>query len=256
MPSETDIARDIGRDVDPDAIFAARFALRTEIGRRLAAALARIYEMMFVPGPYRPDAQSCGRRSLRNTCLDLLVTARDDGAITRAMRQYEGSDNMTDRLAALSTLSLCDVPERNVALDDFYARHRDDPLIVDKWFSLQAFIPEAGTLDRVKALTAHPAFSSANPNRVRSLIGAFAAGNQTQFNRADGAGYDFIVDHVLQLDRGNPQLAARLLSSLKSWRALEPVRRAHAQAALQRVANTPTLSRDVSDIVHRALAAD
>jgi aminopeptidase N len=256
MPSETDIARDIGRDVDPDTIFSARFALRAEIGRQLAPALARTYETMLVPGPYRPDAESSGRRSLRNACLDLLVTAHDDGAITRAMLQYEGSDNMTDRMAALATLSLCDVPERKTALNDFYTRYHDDPLIVDKWFGLQAFIPEPGTLDRVKALTKHPAFSPANPNRVRALIGSFTVGNQTQFNRADGAGYDFTVDNVLSLDAGNPQLAARLLSSLKSWRALEPVRRARAQAALQRVAAAPSLSRDVNDIVQRALAAD
>ncbi len=104
---------------------------------------------------------------------------------------------------------------------------RDDPLIVDKWLALQATIPEPATLDRVKALTAHPAFSFANPNRVRALIGAFAMANQTQFNRADGAGYDFLVDTVLALDPKNPQVAARLLSALKSWRVLEPGRRAH-----------------------------
>ena len=107
---------------------------------------------------------------------------------------------MTDRMAALSTLSLCDVPERAAALDDFYARYAGDPLIVDKWLALQATIPEPATLDRVKALTAHPAFSFANPNRVRALIGAFALANQKEFNRADGAGYDFIVDTVLALD--------------------------------------------------------
>jgi aminopeptidase N len=119
---------------------------------------------------------------------------------------------------------------------------------------LQAAIPEPATLDRVKALTGHPAFSMANPNRVRALIGAFAMSNQTQSNRADGRGYDFIVETVLALDPKNPQLAARLLSALKSWRVLEPTRRALAQAALRRVANTPSLSRDVSDIVQRALS--
>ena len=133
-------------------------------------------------------------------------------------------------------------------------RYADDPLIVDKWLALQAAIPEPATLDRVKALTAHPAFSFANPNRVRALIGAFAMANQTQFNRADGAGYDFIVDTVLALDPKNPQVAARLLSALKSWRVLEPARRALAENALRRVKAQPSLSRDVSDIVARALA--
>ena len=132
----------------------------------------------------------------------------------------------------------------------------DDPLIVDKWFTLQATIPEPATLDRVKALTKHPAFSFANPNRVRALIHSFALANQKEFNRADGAGYDFIVDTVLALDPKNPQLAARLLSSLKSWRVLEPGRQALAQAALRRVADAPSLSPDVGDIVRRALAGD
>src|SRR5437764_12070676 len=117
-------------------------------------------------------------------------------------------------MAALSTLSLCYVPERTAALDDFYSRYADDALVVDKWLSLQATIPEPATLDRVKALTAHPAFSFANPNRVRALIGTFAMANQTQFNRADGAGYDFLVETVFALDGKNPQVAARLMTAL------------------------------------------
>jgi aminopeptidase N len=115
-------------------------------------------------------------------------------------------------------------------------------------------IPDPATLDRVRALTAHPAFSMANPNRVRSLIGAFAQGNQTQFNRADGQGYEFLTDRILELDPNNPQVASRMTTAFKSWRALEPGRRARAQAALRRIADAPKLSRDVGDIVQRALA--
>ena len=163
---------------------------------------------------------------------------------------------MTDRIAALATLSLRDVAERTAALADFYARYGNDPLIVDKWLALQATIPERATLDRVKALTAHPAFSFANPNRVRSLIGAFALMNQREFNRPDGGGYTFLVDTVLALDPRNPQVAARMLAALKSWRVLEPVRRALAQSALQRVAAAPTVSRDVHDIATRALGEE
>ena len=158
------------------------------------------YRRLSESRPYTPDAASAGRRALRNTCLDLLVATRRHDAISLAARQYQAADNMTDRMAALSTLSLCDVPERAAALDDFYARYAGDPLIIDKWFTLQATIPEPATLDRVKALTAHPAFSFTNPNRVRALIHAFALANQTEFNRADGAGYDFVVDTVLALD--------------------------------------------------------
>ena len=221
LPGEADIAREIGRDVDPDAIFAAYTSLRAAVGTHLAEVLAERYRQTTGDGPYRPDAASVGRRALRNVCLDLMVAARRPGAIALAMKQYEAADNMTDRMAALATLSLCDVPERTAALADFYARYAGDPLIVDKWFALQAAIPERATLDRVKALTAHPAFSFANPNRVRALISAFAMGNQKEFNRPDGAGYDFIIDNVLALDPKNPQLAARLLSAIKSWRALK-----------------------------------
>jgi aminopeptidase N len=256
LPGEADIAREIGRDVDPDAVFTARSALRAVVGEHLAGPLFDRYRRPSESGPYRPDAACAGRRMLRNTCLDLLAATRRADAISLAARQYRAADNMTDRMAALSTLSLCDVPERAAALDDFYARYADDPLIVDKWLTLQATVPESATLDRVKALTNHPAFSFANPNRVRALIHAFALANQKEFNRADGAGYDFVVDRVLTLDPKNPQLAARLLSALKSWRVLEPARRTRAEAALRRVAAAPSLSPDVSDIVQRALAKD
>jgi aminopeptidase N len=253
-PSEADIAREIGRDVDPDAVFVARRKLRAATGERHAAALADAYERMITPGPYRPDAQSAGRRTLKNACLDFLaITARSE-AIARAFAQYRNADNMTDRMAALETLSRHDRPERAAALEDFYRRYADDPLIIDKWLALQAAIPEPPTLDRVRALTAHPAFSLANPNRVRALIGSFAQVNHTQFNRVDGAGYDFVADIVLALDPKNPQVAARLMGAFRSWRALEAQRRAHAEATLRRVAAAPALSRDVADIVARTLA--
>jgi aminopeptidase N len=252
-PGETDIAREIGRDIDPDAIFTARSALRAAIGTHLAQALSDRYQGLADGAPYCPDAAGAGRRALRNVCLDLLVAGEQGDAVALAARQYQTADNMTDRLAALVTLSLRDVPQRPHVLADFYARYGDDPLIVDKWLALQAAIPEAATLARVKALTTHAAFSFANPNRVRALIGAFAMANQTQFNRADGGGYGFLIDTVLALDPKNPQVAARLLSALKSWRVLEPSRRALAQAALQRVAAAPALSRDVHDIATRAL---
>jgi aminopeptidase N len=253
-PSEPDIAREIGRDVDPDAVFAARWQLRAAIGKRLGAALAETYRRMITPGPYRPDAESAGRRALKNVCLGLLAATEQEEAIALALAQYRGADNMTDRMAALEILALYDRPERAQALEDFYTRYADDPLIIDKWLALQAAIPEPSTLDRVRALTSHPAFSMANPNRVRALIGSFAQVNHTQFNRIDGAGYDFIADAVLALDPKNPQVAARLMGAFRSWRALEAKRRARAEATLRRVAAAPALSRDVHDIVARTLA--
>jgi aminopeptidase N len=179
---------------------------------------------------------------------------QDGAVIARALAQYSSADNMTDRMAALETLAQHDRPERATVLDDFYRRYADDPLIIDKWLALQAIIPEPATLDRVRALTGHPAFSMANPNRVRSLIGAFAQANHTQFNRLDGLGYDFVADTVLKLDPKNPQVAARIMGAFRSWRALEARRRQRAEATLRRVAATSNLSSDVHDIVARTLA--
>jgi aminopeptidase N len=253
-PSESDIAREIGRDVDPDAIFRARAGLRALIGITLNAVLADACERMATDGPYSPDAANTGKRALKNIALDLLAATGEPHVIARAARQYDTADNMTDRIAALATLNQHDVRERAAALDDFYQRYHDDPLIIDKWFSLQATAPHAETLGRVQAFTEHPAFSFANPNRIRSLIGAFAQMNHKEFNRPDGAGYEFVADRILALDPSNPQVASRLSTAFKSWRMLEPGRRARAEAALRRLAAGPKLSRDVGDIVERALA--
>jgi aminopeptidase N len=255
LPSEGDIAREIGKDIDPDAIFQARTALRAELGQHLGASLASAYKRMADAAGYSPDARSAGRRALRNTVLDLLAANATPAAIGHADRQYRNADNMTDRMAALATLSLHDVTERKNALADFYSRYAGDALVVDKWFSLQAAIPHPDTLDRVRALTNHPAFSLANPNRVRSLIGAFAQGNSTQFNRPDGAGYEFIADTVLALDQKNPQVSARLATAFRNWRTMEHGRQAKAERALRQIRAASPLSRDLSDIVDRALAA-
>jgi aminopeptidase N len=254
-PGEGDIAREIGRDIDPDAIFRARAELRAAIGQQLGPALTTLYDRMAPSGDYSPDAQSAGRRALRNVAIDLLAATAKPAVIARVCRQYETANNMTDRMAALVTLSLHEVPEREYALADFYARYASDALVVDKWFSLQATIPQPNTLENVRRLTAHPAFSPANPNRVRALIGSFAQGNTTQFNRADGLGYDFVADTVLALDQKNPQISARLATAFRSWRMLEAGRQMKAEAALTLIKGTPGLSRDLSDIVERALAA-
>ena len=158
------------------------------------------------------------------------------------------------RLAALSTLAHAALPERVAALAAFHDRYRADPLVLDKWLTLEATVPAPETLERGRALMADPAFSTSNPNRLRALVGGFASGNQTQFNRTDGAGYDFLAGFVASLDERNPQTAARLLISFRSWRALEPGRRALAEAALRRLADKPDLSPDSRDIVTRTLA--
>jgi len=254
LPGEGEVARELATDVDPDAIFAARKALKVAVGTALAPGFEATYGALASTGAFTPDAAGAGRRALRNLSLDYLAVTASAEGIARAAAQFEAADNMTDRISALAVLAQHDVPEREAALAAFYERFKADALVIDKWFILQAQIAAPDTLDRVKALMAHPAFSLGNPNRVRSLIGAFAAGNPTQFNRPDGAGHAFVADVVLTLDPKNPQVASRLLSSFKTWRQLEPGRRASAEAALRRVAQTPGLSADVSDIATRALA--
>jgi len=253
LPSEADIAQEIGKDVDPDAIHRARSSMRRRIGTGCSQHLRRFYESLGDSGPYSPDAASAGRRALRNVSLDLLAAADPAEGEALATAQLDAASNMTDRLASLGVLTTLPGQAREDALARFGERYRNEPLVLDKWFTLQAAIPEDETLERVKTLMQHPAFSMANPNRVRSLIGSFAMLNQVQFNRADGAGYRFLASIVLRADELNPQLAARLLTAFSTWRMMESTRRGHAEEALRSIAQKPNLSRDVGDIVSRSL---
>ena len=254
LPSEADVAREMGEDVDPDAIHDAREVLRRAIGGQLAGPLLSTYERLAPAGAYSPDAAAAGRRALRNLALDLYAAAWPTEGAALARRQVDTADTMTDEIAALATLSLIAGEPREAALAAFYDKHAGEPLVIDKWFALQASIPEPGTIARVLRLMSHQAFSMTNPNRVRSLIGAFAGSNQTQFNAPDGSGYSLLVDIVMALDPKNPQVAARLLSAFRTWRTLEPGRRRKAEAALRRVAEVAHLSADVRDIAGRSLA--
>ncbi len=254
LPSETDIAREIATDVDPDAIHEARLALKRAVAAHIREPLSQIYAGLNDSGPYSPDAQSAGRRMLRSVALDLLCAEKDEDAAKLAHAHYTSANNMTDRMAGLAVLSAINLPAREEAFAHFHRRYAGDALVLDKWLALQASIQESGTLDRVKHLMTQPVFSMSNPNRVRSLIGGFASGNPTQFNRTDGAGFNFLADVVIELDPINPQVAARLLGAFRSWKALEPVRRTQAEAALKRIRDSERLSPDVSDLVSRALA--
>jgi aminopeptidase N len=255
LPSEGEAADALPADVDPDALHRARFALRARLGRILRPRLDRLAET-FAPEPgaaYRPDAASAGRRSLRNAALDLIAAGDPEAGIHRAGAQLAAAANMTDRLAALSTLALIPGEAREAALTDFAARYADEPLVLDKWFAIQAQIPEDGTLERIARLKRHPAFTMTNPNRVRALIGSFAFGNPTQFARRDGAGFQLVADTVADLDSTNPQVAARLLTAFGSWRRLENARGVKAAEMLNWIKAIPGLSRDSADIVSRTL---
>jgi aminopeptidase N len=170
------------------------------------------------------------------------------------MTQFEGADNMTDRLAALTCLANGELPQRDTALAAFYERYRDDPLVIDKWFTVQAASTRLDTLQQVQALLEHPAFTMKNPNRVRALIGAFAHGNPARFHEASGAGYRFLADRILELDPLNPQVAARLVGALSRWRRLDDRRQELMRTQLERIQAQPRLSRDVGEIVAKSLA--
>ncbi|HZZ60736.1 MAG TPA: aminopeptidase N [Roseiarcus sp.] len=252
LPTEADIAREIGEDVDPDGIYAARKALRGALGRKQASALTELHEWLADSRPFSADAESAGRRGLRNVALALYADGDIIDGLERAHRQLAESDNMTERFGALAQIVLKPNAGRERASDAFSRRYAMEPLILDKWFALNAQIPEGETLDRVRRLMNHRGFSMSNPNRVRALIGGFTA-NHTQFNRADGAGFAFLEEMVVALDPTNPQIAARLLTAMRSWRSLEEKRRGMAEAMLKRIADRPALSPDVRDIVTRSL---
>ncbi|BDL37843.1 hypothetical protein MSPGM_04330 [Methylorubrum sp. GM97] len=256
LPSEGDLADEIGTEIDPDAIFAARRDLRRRLGTGLRERLLSLREALAEPEgtPFSPDAAAAGRRALRNAALDLIAAADPEAGTALAQAQIAQATNMTDRLAGLAALALVPGEAREAALSAFAERYANEPLVLDKWFAIQAMIPEDGTVERIRRLQGHPAFANTNPNRVRSLVGSFSLANPTQFNRADGAGYALVAETVLALDGTNPQVAARLMTAFGPWRRLEPVRRAAAESALRRIAATPGLSRDVTDIGTRSLA--
>ena len=251
LPSEAYIAEQM-KVVDPDAIH----AVRDELKRRLAAALREqllaVYRAHRGAGPYSPDAVSAGRRALKNTALGILMELDDAGVRTLCMKQFETADNMTDALAALSMLANCDCPERARALDAFYDKWKDEPLVVDKWLAVQSMTRLPSALADVKRLTTHPAFNIKNPNKVYALIGGFR-GNQLRFHAADGSGYAFLAEYITALDAINPQVAARMARGFDRWKKFDAGRQAHARAALERMRDANGISKGVLEIVTRAL---
>jgi aminopeptidase N len=254
LPGEADIARDIGKNIDPDAILASRDALALAVARENEAIFTRLYESLHDKGAFSASAQDAGRRALRNVLLDYLALL--PGGTKLALVHFHGATNMTDRAAALTVLAHRHhgSPETTEALATFEKRYASDPLVMDKWFQIQASVPGPQAVESVRALTAHPAFSMTNPNRLRSLVGTFSGANQTGFHRADGEGYRLFTETVLDVEKRNPQMAARLATALRSWRSLEPVRQDKARAALLSIANAENLSADLRDIVERTLA--
>jgi aminopeptidase N len=249
LPAESFLAEQM-EVVDPDALHASRNALRMEIAKALKDDLQRVYSALKGEGPYSPDPASTGKRSLRNLALGYLGEL---GMSAMAYEQFRTADNMTDSMAALSTLANLDCPERQPALDAFYAKWKDEQLVVDKWLSVQAMSRLPLTLSSVNELLKHPAFDLKVPNKVYSLIRSFAA-NHVRFHAADGGGYAFLADQVIALDALNPQVAARMARAFDRWRKFDAGRQAKAKAALERIRDSKGLSKDVAEIVTKALA--
>ncbi len=237
--------------VDPDAIHAARETARTAIGKALSshwhAAYTKHKGGAFV---YAPEAK--GARRMKNVALGYIAAADPKLGAQLAFDQFKSADNMTDRQAALATLANGDAEEREHALDIFYQRYRTNPLVLDKWFSTQAFSSRADTLDAVVQLERHPDFTLHNPNRVRALVGAFT-GNQWAFHDISGAGYRFLADILIALDPINPQTAAKLVPPLGRWRRFGEARAVLMKAELQRIVDTPGLSKDVFEQASKSL---
>ena len=251
LPSESLIA-DRMEVVDPDSIHEAREKLRSAIGSALKDELLAAHRSDGASGDdLSPRAK--GIRRLRTVSLGLLAAADEGEAAGLAKTQFDNADNMTDRQGALGVLVSTQRAERAAALDAFYERFSDDQLVLDKWFALQAAAQRPDTVEEVLKLSKHPDFVMTNPNRLRALAGTFGA-NHWAFHSADGRGYDFLVDMILAADRLNPQVAARLVPPLGRWRRFEPGRAALMRAALERVAASPGLSKDVYEQVTKSLA--
>ena len=256
LPAESFIAEQRVM-VDPDAIRAARQFMRRELGQRLAADWRTTYEAHTTPGEYSPSPAAAGRRALRNVALTYLVDSSDPAALELARTQLAQADNMTDRQAALAAIINSAAPFKAGVLVQFAREWAAEPLLMNKWFQLQATaIAQPGeppVLTRVKMLLRHPAFSLSNPNNVFALILGFCAHNAAEFHRPDGSGYAFWVEQVLALDKLNPTVAARVARALDRWRKYTPDRQRLMQPALKEVAATAHLSRDVREIVTKAL---
>ncbi|MEK6202018.1 MAG: aminopeptidase N C-terminal domain-containing protein, partial [Desulfobulbaceae bacterium] len=254
LPAETTLALQM-QVIDPDNLFLARQFVRAEMARQLHHDFHQVYEENKEVGGYILTPEAMGQRSLKNICLSYLL-AMDPlpvDYLELAVSQYKQKANMTDVMAALGALAQCQVEDRQEALADFYQQWQDEPLVVDKWLSLQATSTLEDTLDKVKELLVHPAFSLHNPNKVRALIGAFSSGNHVRFHASSGAGYAFLGEQILGLDPINPQIASRLLTPFTSWKRYDTSRQQLMRQQMERIAGRPGLSAGVYEVVQKSL---
>jgi aminopeptidase N len=252
LPAETDLAL-LRSPVDPAAIHAARDALRLRLALHLNGELRHIHTGLQDLGEFSPDAAGAGRRALRNAALELMAANPRAETADIAFGHYRASVNMTDMIGGLNALMLIGGPLYEDALTDFYARWKDEPLVVDKWFALQARDPNEQALGRILGLTAHPAFDEKNPNRLRALVSSFANFNPARFHDPSGAGYRFLADQIIAVDRFNPMTAARLVDPLGGWKRLRPELGKLMREQLERIVAIEGLSKNVYELATRAL---
>ena len=251
LPSEGMLAEQMSV-IDPQAIHSARQILRRALATALRADLLAAYQANHTPGAYHPDAKSAGKRALRNCALSYLAELEDGQSEKIMQDQLEHATNMTDRIAALAAMVNHDVPATKQALNNFYTDFSDEPLVIDKWFSLQGAAPSTDVAT-VRKLMKHPAFNLKNPNRARSLIFAFCNANPARFHAADGSGHAYWAEQVIALNAINPQVAARLARAVDRWRKFTPALQASMHAALKKVAASKKLSKDVAEVINKSL---
>ena len=254
LPSEAYLI-ELADNADVPAIHRARERVLRHLAGALKNELLSCYRRHQGSGPYEVTPEAIARRSLCNTALAWLLAINDEEGRALAVAQLAAADNMTDRMGALRALVNSGFEsDRQQALADFYDRFRDDPQVVEQWFSVQAASDQAGQLSDIHALLEHPAFDWKNPNKIRSVIGAFAGQNLAAFHNPDGSGYDFLAEQVCRLDDSNPQIAARLVTPLTRWRKFAPSYSAQMKSGLERIREKSGLSRDVYEVVHKSLA--
>lgn len=253
LPSEQDMAMAMD-PADPAAIHGARSALRRTMGLALADRLERIHDGLAHQGAFSADSSAAGRRALRNAALDLLTSTPSVEVSSRALDHFEAADNMTDSIGGLTALINLGGEAADAALSSFHARWRHEPLVIDKWFQVQARDPSDLALGRVIGLTTHPDFEPRNPNRLRALVGGFASYNPARFHESDGSGYRFLADWIISTDAINPMTAAKLVEPLGAWRRFAPPLGARMQEQLQRIAAVEGLSSNVFELATKALA--
>jgi len=253
LPSESYLV-EVSDSADVPAICQARDEVLLGLAKALHEELIACYHANLIEGPYEVTPEAIAKRSLRNTALAWLLRIDDDEARALAEQQYSEATNMTDQAGALRALVNSSFTEsRENALSDFYDRWQNDPQVVEQWLAIQSSSNQTGDLMSVKTLLKHPAFDWKNPNKIRSVIGAFANQNLSQFHLADGSGYEFLAEQIIRLDESNPQIASRLVTPLSRWRKFAPAHAQKMKAALEKIQAKPSLSKDVYEIVHKSL---